>query len=124
MMLDILRQMDLNITSYKRRLCININSFESSLNIELARFLWLSLTCRRAQKKSLENKRKKSNFFIRIINLKNDFLLAAPFLKKHLRVLFALSGVISIKSDNSVSENSTPAKICHSLRSRLLIRLA
>ena len=71
--------MDLNITSYKRRLCININSFESRLNIELARFLWLSLTCRRAQKKSLENKRKKSNFFIRIINLKNDFLSAAPF---------------------------------------------
>lgn len=82
MMLDILRQIDLNITSYKRRLCININSFESRLNIELARFLWLSLTCRRAQKKSLENKRKKSNFFIRIINLKNDFLLAAPIIKR------------------------------------------
>ena len=73
--------MDLNITSYKRRLCININSFESSLNIELARFLWLSLTYRRHPKKPLENKRKKSNFFIRIINLKNDFLSAAPFQK-------------------------------------------
>lgn len=63
MMLYILRQMDLNITGYKRRLCININSFESRLNIELARFLWLSLTCRRAQKKSLENKQKKIKFF-------------------------------------------------------------
>ena len=82
MMLYILRQMDLNITGYKRRLCININSFVSRLNTKLARFLWLGLTCRRAQKKLLENKRKKSIFFIMIINFKNDFLLAAPLTKK------------------------------------------
>ena len=56
MMLYILRQMDLNITRYKRRLCININSFEIRLNTELSRFLWLALTCRRAQKKELKNR--------------------------------------------------------------------
>ena len=83
MILDILRQMDLNITDYKRQLCITINSFESRLNIELQRFLWLDLTCRRHQKKRLENRRKKLLFFNYFKGLTFNLPSPAPFLSPH-----------------------------------------